>query len=559
MSPRGVLFPVVACVAILAAVVPHAQSAPQESVLTELLKGSQPARDISVKLFTYTLRDAGSDKFRILLAADVDRTANPDGRLALAFSVADETGRVLDTQIEREVKAAVHPRSKIQTYTGSVVTGTTGAHTLKVAVVDDQDKRGTAEHTFRATLTPVGPVQATDLLISDAARPESGTPAPMGGTEITSGTMHGYIELYAEAADILKSATVIFEVAQNEQGRALDGASGRAKPPAPEAPNRRTIEGSIPLALLAPGEYVVRAVVNVDGRRVGQITRPLRVGRLMAATPKTTAPVSLRPATAIKAAPIPFTSRIEKFDRASVLTPQVVGFFVDRMKLGGRDEATANPVLEHAREGRFDEAFKALNTGTATVAGAFLSGLALYAKGELEPAAARFRDALRLDSEFFPAAFYLGSCYAAGGRDSEAVGAWQLSLVTEGEARFIYTLLGDALLRLREIDQAFAILNEALASWPDDEEVHVRLGAAYAMSGKRAEALQKLEPYLAKHPDDHERLFIALRTLHEARVEGKPVRTREEDRAQFARWAAAYAAAKGPNQAVVNQWQKSMR
>ena len=66
------------------------------------------------------------------------------------------------------------------------------------------------------------------------------------------------------------------------------------------------------------------------------------------------------------------------------------------------------------------------------------------------------------------------------------------------------------------------------------------------MSGKRPEALLKLEPYLDKHPDDQERHFVALRMLYQARSEGKPVRSTNEDRALFTRWATAYAAAKGP-------------
>ena len=188
---------------------------------------------------------------------------------------------------------------------------------------------------------------------------------------------------------------------------------------------------------------------------------------------------------------------------------------------------------------------------------AFLGGLALYSKGELEPAAAKFRETLRLDSEFFPAAFYLGSCYASGGRDSEAVGAWQLALVTESEAPFIYTLLGDALLRLGEVDNAMNILSQAATQWPDNEDVQVRIGAALAMSGKRADALSKFEPYLAGHPDDLERHFAALRMLYEARADGKPIKSTNEDKELFGRWSAAYAAAKGPQLAMVQQWQKA--
>jgi predicted Zn-dependent protease len=133
-----------------------------------------------------------------------------------------------------------------------------------------------------------------------------------------------------------------------------------------------------------------------------------------------------------------------------------------------------------------------------------------------------------------------------------------MSLVTESDAPFIFTLLGDALIRLREVDHALEILNEASSVWPDNDEVQVRLGAALALSGKRADALQKLEPYLAAHPDDVERHFLALRTLYEAKADGKPIRSQAEDRALFAKWAAAYAAAKGPQLALVEQWQRAI-
>jgi VWFA-related protein len=532
-----------------------ARTVSDEAALVETLRAPALASEIGLKLSAYTLRDPASSKLRVLMAAEIDRSLNPESRIALAFTLVDDKGNVVGTQIDREVKAPVNPDTRIQKYTGFIVSESTGAHTLKLAVIDDRGKRGSVEHSFRAVLTPVGELKATDLLIADE-RTGSGGASPVVGGEFTSGMVNSYIELYADAAEALKNATVIFEVAVNDQSRALDGAAGRVQPASAEHPNRRIIEGSVPLALLPPGDYFVRAIVSADGRRLGQISRPFRVGRM--ATPAKPAPTaSLRPIAA-RSAPVSVASRVDRFDRGSVLTPQVVGFFMERLNLGERGETNPAPIVEHARAGRFDEATKSLSAGSTTLQAVFLAGLALYAKGELDPAAAKFRETLRLDSEFFPAAFYLGSCYAAGGRDEQAVGAWQLSLVTQSDAPFIYTLLGDALLRMGDTKQALEVLNEAEAQWPDNEEVQVRIGAAFAMSGKRADALLKFEPYLEKHPDDHDRHFLALRTLYQARSEGKPIRSREEDRALFTKWAAAYAAAKGPQQALVDQWQKAM-
>jgi predicted Zn-dependent protease len=313
----------------------------------------------------------------------------------------------------------------------------------------------------------------------------------------------------------------------------------------------------VPIGLLPPGEFVARAVVSVGGKKVGQVIRPFRITR---AAPAITAP-GASDVTLKTAAPIAFASRIEAFDKTAVLTPQVLGFFLDRLSAtAASSAATVRPALANVRAGRFDEAMTALGgTPDDQLAAVFLRGLVLFHRGDLNGAATKFREALRMDSEFYTAAFYLGACYAAGGRDREAAGAWQTSLITESSAPFIYTLLGDALLRLRDVDQAVDILTEARALWPADDEVGLRLGTALVMANKPAEALKVLEPYLAAHPADHERLLLVLRALYEARSAGKALTTREGDTAAFARYADAYAAARGPQLALVDQWRKFMQ
>ena len=316
----------------------------------------------------------------------------------------------------------------------------------------------------------------------------------------------------------------------------------------------------MPIGLLPPGEYVARAVISVSGRKVGQVTRPLRITRAAhtITAPGTSNAVARNTASTTS---IAFASRIESFDKAAVLTPQVVGFFLDRLSATAASSAVAvKPALASARAGRFDEAMSSLeNTGNDQLAAVFLKGLVLLNRGDLNGAATRFREALRIDSEFYAAAFYLGACYAAGGKDREAAGAWQTSLITESNAPFIYTLLGDALLRLRDMDQAIDILTEARALWPADDEVGLRLGTAFVMANKPAEALKVLEPYLASHPADHDRLLLVLRALYEARSAGKALTTTAGDTTLFTRYADAYAAAKGPQLALVDQWRKFMQ
>lgn len=522
--------------------------------LADLLKAPLAASGIGLKLGVFTLKDAATSQLRLLMVLEIDRAANPDGAIALAYSLTDDTGRIVSTQIDRDVKTPVHPESRTQAYTGFIPAEAGGVHTLKVAVVDGRGRRGSVEHRFRPALTAAGTIEAADLLLADS-REGGGSAIPALGAEFTSGMVNGYLELYG-GADVLKTTMVMFEVADGETGRALDGAVGKPRPDNADQPGRRAIEGTLPTALLPPGDYVVRAVIMAGGKRIGQVTRPFKVGQMVVAT-KAAATVGLRASSRATSLP-QFSSSSDKFDRAAVLKPDVVSYFVDRLNVGERGEANPDPIVEAAKAGRFEDAMASLTTRTGTVPAAFLEGLSLLAKGELEPAAAKFRETLRYDSEFFPAAFYLGSCYAAGGRDDHAVGAWQLSLVTERDAPFIYALIGDALLRQNDVDDALNVLNDGARLWPDDDEIQVRLGAVYAKQGKRDEALRQYESYLATHPASVDRLFAAMRLVYEARRQSKPIRSSAEDRDLFTKWAAAYAAAKGPQQALVDQWQRAI-
>ena len=202
------------------------------------------------------------------------------------------------------------------------------------------------------------------------------------------------------------------------------------------------------------------------------------------------------------------------------------------------------------RSGRFDEAIAALaDAGSDRLSVPFLKGLALFGKGDLEPAAdAVPRGAARLDSEFLPAAFYLGACYAAGGRDREAAGAWQTSLVSESEARIVYDVLADALLaprgrRAGRVDPP----RRRSAAGPTTTGSCRRLAAAQAMQRRRAEALVDARALPRTASRRRERpWFLALRILYDAHAAGGTVdEPRPKTRARAARYAAAYKAPAG--------------
>ena len=525
-----------------------------DDMLRQTLRTPILSADIPLKLATYTFQDPASSRLKILMAVEIDRSLNPQENVTLGYVMLDDMGRPGASRIHPTVPAPIDTLRRTQQWVGAAV-APPGTYTVKIAVVDASGRRGSVERTINARLNAFGQLRATDLLLADNTTQNAGDAPPPVSADLTGDELHAYFELLSEAPEQLTNASVVVEVAQSENGRAIESAPARLDAAEMAEGRRRMAQAGLSIGLLPPGEYVARAVVSVSGRKVGQVVRPFRVSRagpVVAA--RAGAASALKPST-----PIAFTSRIDAFDKSAVLTPQVLSFFLERLTASAAADAAAfRPAIDSARAGKLDEALQGLKgTGDDRLAAVFLRGLVALSGGDLETAEARFSDALKMASECLPAAFYLGACYAAAGRDREAAGAWQTALITESNAPFVYTLLGDALLRLRDNEQAIDVLTEARTLWPASDDVGIRLATAQVQSGRHAEAMKILLPYVDAHPADADALFLALRALYETRAAKKAIETAEADRARFTRYADAYAAVKGPRQPLVDEWRKA--
>jgi tetratricopeptide (TPR) repeat protein len=211
-------------------------------------------------------------------------------------------------------------------------------------------------------------------------------------------------------------------------------------------------------------------------------------------------------------------------------------------------------ALGEARAGRYDAAAReAFNNGDLIV-GAFLGGVDLFSKGELDEAAAQLQAAAGPRREFFPAAFFLGACYAAVGRDKDAAGVWQLALGQEVRPPVAYTLAAEARLRQGLPQSAIDILKPAYDRDPAQDEIARRLALAYAMTNRHAEALGVLDGYLLRRPADQEMLFAAIASQYEAVRGGQILSSIDRDKIQ--KYAAAY---RGPNRTLVDKYLTVMK
>ena len=532
-------------------IVPAAASAPAtpEAAVAEALKPGRLARDLPIRVTAQALRDPSGGQVRVVLSANIGRGVQGPAELRVGYAITDETGRRLGASVDR---LRLQPRGSgadaSWSYVNSLIVRP-GLYALRLAAASADGQVGSVEFELDAKLRPGDGAALSDVLILDPLRPAGQGLATVVDGRVSGTSLSVYHETYPVRGRAVSS--VSFDIADQPDSPPVAGV--RAKPVSGDGGRRWSASADVDMRLLPPGDYVVVATAYDGDTKLGSVSRAFTIDL----------PV---PSTAAGGPRAVFGvaesgGLVRAFGRPDALTPDALQFFLGRMQQA--DGAASEPVSAAAvsvRGGKFDEALAALaDAGSDRLSVPFLKGLALFGKGSLDAAAAQFREALHLDSEFLPAAFYLGACYAAGGRDREAVGAWQTSLISESDARIVYDVLADALLRLGEGEQAESIIREALGRWPDDDRLVPRLSAAEAMQQRRAEALETLEPHLDRHPDDASAWFLAMRILYDAHAEGGVVTSQAEDGARAARYAASYKAAGGTRLALVDRWTAFVR
>jgi VWFA-related protein len=242
------------------------------------LRDPLPATEIPVKLAAYSFRDPKHERLRLLIAAEIDRSINPEGQLSAGYVVVDFDGKLIASQLDASLKSTPSRDGLMQRYFSAVLADP-GMYTIKFVVVDDAQRRGSVELLTNAQLTPAGPIRVTDLLIVDGSNGAEASPlAPIVGGNIRGTTLHGYLELFADSTDALKDASVTLEIAETESSPALERVPVQLETTKDNV-RCRIAAARITLTQFPPGSYVARAVIAIGLDAVGQVTRPFTIER----------------------------------------------------------------------------------------------------------------------------------------------------------------------------------------------------------------------------------------------------------------------------------------
>ena len=547
-------------------VLPKADAKPAtiDEALAAAFRAERLETGVPIRIATHNLASTTGAGSRVIVSADIGENIAGPVALRVLYAFVDSSGRTLPPVAQ---KATLEPRPGAPPGTVAYASENMlrpGPYTLRFVVADASGRVGSIDHAFSVGLRKVEGVRLSDLVLFTPRQRSAGAPHIVTDGRVRSAAVDAYLEVVPEGQGATISA-VRFGIGDRPDSPPLVTAQAAASHP-DKAPHWAAA-ARLDLALLPPGDYVLTATALDGTREVGRLWRPIRVERTAAAA--VPAGAALPPGAPVFAAPAPRVSfavgetgsLVKAFSRQDVLGRDTLEYFLRRMADASPDSAS-DPSLaiavESILDGRYDRVITNLVTADPKLlTTSFLRGLALFARGDLVPASEQFRAALDAAPDFLPAAFYLGACYAAGGSeqaDRNAAGAWQAALITDSDARIIYDVLGDALLRLEEGDEAAAILSEARGKWSDDDRFVPRLAAAEALRRNAKEALSLLDGHFVSHGDDSHALMLALRLLYEARSAGGRIFSASEDAERARRYADLYRATGGPSQALVDRW-----
>lgn len=463
--------------------------------LAGILQQPLLATELPIKVATYNLRTPGAPTVKVVVTTEFGRNATTEEDATVAYIVLTDKGKVAGTSITTNKATPVRTGGAGPLQATTMIEVPPGRYTLRLAVLDASGRAGSVEHPLEAGLASAGAVEIADLLLAPANAGTAAAVRLVADPTIDDEPFGAYLELYPKSPDAMRQAKVTVEIAEGDTAPAI--ASADAPFSETREKGRYVAQAMLPLGLVPPGEYVARAVVSAGGTSSVQI-RPFRLAHAVPAGEMFKTDLS---------------SQVGDFQRGHVLTPALLAPAVARAReLSETPPAEATvALLDEVAAGRLETLDANALGSDPSLASLFLRGLARYRQGKLEDAAKDFRAAVRQSSDFLPGIFYLGACYAAGGRGREAVGAWQTSLVGDDSSPDVFQVLIDGFLRIGDTDAAIGAIEEASSKWPEDYRFVLRATLAQAAQDKPAQALDRLLPWLDRKKDDKDALDLALR------------------------------------------------
>jgi VWFA-related protein len=237
-------------------VAPSARS--REEDLVSLLR-SGAATELPVRIATYTYREPGSSRVRVVVSTEADGKEGGASQVLFGYVFTDTQGVIA-------ASGAYQARLGRHTFSATV---DEGPYTLRVGGIDPLGRRGLVERPLAAAVEVQAGLRLSDLILAPVpASPEA--PLQPVVDRIRDRRLTAYLELYPDEARPLTNARVVFEVA---------APSGAGRPVVQTTAVQRTSQFSsaraiVALTTLPAGRYVATARVMEGDYELARVTRP---------------------------------------------------------------------------------------------------------------------------------------------------------------------------------------------------------------------------------------------------------------------------------------------
>jgi hypothetical protein len=231
------------------------------AALTDMLRQPRAWRDLPLRLAVFPTLDVERDRLRLLVLGEPEPPMRPLAwaRFALIAPsnaiVAEWTAEGADLTARPIMTAVLAPP---------------GPYRLRMVASELTGLRGSVDYEFDVRLTPAGSLNLGPLMFGGIANQAF---LPVLQMPAEAAAVMAYVEIYGRIAETDK-VTASFEVAATVDGPAIATIDGSIRT-TPEN-DRRAALGTIDLTSLKAGDYLVRAIISLNGKEMGRVTRTLR-------------------------------------------------------------------------------------------------------------------------------------------------------------------------------------------------------------------------------------------------------------------------------------------
>jgi len=227
----------------------------------DMLRTPSVFRDLPLRAVGYVRRNSADDKM-VLVLAIVEPAEAGTKMNAASVGLYDQKGKLT-------VQYSFQPQELAADTLRTLLLVPPGIYRMRVAATDATGRAGTVDYPVTAELTAAAPLKLSSLILGTADPPPFISRMLFGpSTQQAIGVLE--INGVAKGAGVL----VMLERAATPDGPALGTSDTTISNGTVE--DQRLAFGGFGITTLAPGDYVMRALVSVNGQPAGRVIQTLR-------------------------------------------------------------------------------------------------------------------------------------------------------------------------------------------------------------------------------------------------------------------------------------------